>query len=129
VRVERLKLNGVRAAYGDVEDPDLWTSAVLDHLHGIILALPDFDARRLGVKRLRARGFTGLVGTTSYHAHEDPILYRTGADVVLHPFNDTGTKLGESMLALLDKPDLDLESIDPDRSQTAAGHPESGLQV
>jgi predicted Kef-type K+ transport protein len=100
VRVARLKLDGVRAAYGDVEDPDLWTSAVLDHLHGIILALPDFDARRLGVKRLRDQGFTGLIGTTSYHAHEDPILYRTGADVVLHPFADTGTKLGESLLAL-----------------------------
>jgi len=113
VRVERLKRDGVRAAYGDVEDPDLWTSAVLDHLDGIILALPDFEARRLGVKRLRARGFTGLIGTTSYHAHEDPILYRAGADVILHPFIDTGTKLGESMLALLDKPDDDLESLLP----------------
>jgi hypothetical protein len=86
-----------------VEDPDLWTSAVLDHLQGIILALPDFDARRLGVKRLRASGFKGLIGTTSYHAHEDPILYRAGADVVLHPFADTGTKLGESLLALKDR--------------------------
>lgn len=119
VRIERLKWDGVRAAYGDVEDPDLWTSAVLDHLDGIILALPDFDARRLGVKRLRARGFTGLIGTTSYHAHEDPILFRAGADVVLHPFADTGTKLGESLLALQEKPGRDQAISDPTRADAA----------
>lgn len=121
VRVARLKQEAVRADYGDVEDPDLWTSAVLDHLHGIILALPDFDARRLGIKRLRDQGFSGLIGTTSYHAHEDPILYRAGADVVLHPFADTGTKLGESLLALDDR-----MASDPPRPD-AVELPRSGL--
>jgi glutathione-regulated potassium-efflux system ancillary protein KefC len=98
IRVGRQRDEGLRVLYGDAEDPELWDTLSLQRIKGIILSLPDFHARELAVTRLRARGFRGAIGTTAFHSHEDPPLYRAGADVVFHPLTEAGERLAERML-------------------------------
>ncbi len=116
-RVSRLQAEGLRVVYGDSEDPELWRQAVLENLSGIILALPDFNARCLSLRQLRSKGYTGRVGTTSFSPQEDPALYRAGADVVFHPFTEAGIELAERLLETLPAP------ADPD-SDSPRGSPE-----
>jgi len=100
VRVNRLKEQGYRVAYGDGEDHELWAYLEVMRLHGIILALPDFRARQLAIGQLRKREFRGVIGTTSFAISEDATLYRLGADVVFHPLAEAGVRLAERVLEL-----------------------------
>ncbi len=100
IRVRKFRDQGLRVQYGDAEDSELWDNLPLKRIKGVILTLPDFEARRLAVGRLRARGFRGSVGTTAFHYHEDPILYRAGADVVFHPLSEAGERLAERVLEI-----------------------------
>ncbi|MGZ8216345.1 cation:proton antiporter domain-containing protein [Methylomagnum sp.] len=97
-RVRRLRGDGMRVLYGDGEDPELWENLALQRIKGVILALPDFQARELATSRLRGGGFKGVIGTTAFHAHEDALLYRAGADIVFHPLTEAGEMLAERML-------------------------------
>jgi predicted Kef-type K+ transport protein len=97
-RVRGHRDRGMRVLYGDGEDPELWDGLDLTRIKGVILTLPDFEARRLAVRRLRAVGYRGSVGTTAFHPHEDPPLYQEGADVVFHPLSEAGERLAERVL-------------------------------
>lgn len=104
VRVRNFRDQGLRVLYGDAEDTELWENLPLERVNGIVLSLPDFEARRLAVDRLRGRGFTGCIGTTAFHPHEDPLLYRAGADVVFHPLTEAGERLAERVLDVAPPP-------------------------
>lgn len=98
IRARHLRDEGLRVMYGDAEDTELWDHLSLRGIKGIVLTLPDFQARELAAGRLRARGFQGAIGTTAFHPHEDPPLYAAGADVVFHPLTEAGERLAERML-------------------------------
>ncbi|MFM8442119.1 MAG: cation:proton antiporter [Methylococcus sp.] len=100
VRVNRLKEQGYRVDYGDVEDHELWSYLDFERLQGIILALIDFKVRQLAIDGLRKRGFRGVIGTTSLNAGEDATLYRLGADVIFHPNTEGGVRLAERVLEI-----------------------------
>lgn len=99
-RVGKYRDQGLRVHYGDAEDPELWEAFSWGRIKGVILTLPEFEARRTTVERLRALGFQGSIGTTAFHSHEDPELYRVGADVVFHPLTEAGERLAERVLAV-----------------------------
>jgi predicted Kef-type K+ transport protein len=87
-----------RVLYGDAEDPTLWENLHVSGLRGVIIALPDLSARQSAAHHLRANGFRGLIGVTSYHLREDTILLQSGADVLFHPLTEAGERLAERML-------------------------------
>ena len=60
--------------YGDAEDPELWTGLPLDRVKGILLTLPEFDARCLATLQLRKRGYRGQIGTISYFPEMNPVM-------------------------------------------------------
>lgn len=97
-RARKLRDEGLRVLYGDAEDFELWDHLALRGIKGVLLTLPDFQARELAASRLRARGFRGVIGTTAFHPHEDRPLYQAGADVVFHPLTEAGERLAERVL-------------------------------
>lgn len=97
-RVCLLKEAGLRIVYGDVEDHSLWEQANMSRVGGIVLAVPDFRARQMALANIRASGFAGIIGTTSFNIHEDPALFQLGADVVFHPLTEAGERLAERVL-------------------------------
>jgi voltage-gated potassium channel Kch len=100
VRVGLLRNEGLRVVYGDVGDHSLWEQANLNRLLGIVLAVPDFRARQTALVNIRASGFAGTIGTTSFNVNDDATLYQSGADVVFHPLTEAGERLAECVLEI-----------------------------
>jgi glutathione-regulated potassium-efflux system ancillary protein KefC len=98
--IETHRGQGRRVLYGDAEDRELWNTLHLTGLRGVILTMPELEARRAAVAHLRANGFEGLIGTISYRPREDSLLTQAGADVIFHPSTETGERLALRMLDL-----------------------------
>ncbi|MGQ9753098.1 MAG: cation:proton antiporter domain-containing protein [Thermaceae bacterium] len=97
-KLERHRAKGRRVVYGDAEDPELWARLRTDGLKGVILALPDLEAKLRALQGLRQNGYQGLIAATSFHPEEDPILEAAGADLLFHPFSEAGERLAERAL-------------------------------
>ncbi len=98
LEAHRLKKRQVR--YGDAEDPELWEKLDLTGLKGVLLTLPDTEAKLRAIRGLKARGFQGTIAATSYHREEDPLLEQAGATLIGHPFAEAGERLAERALGL-----------------------------
>lgn len=94
----RAKKRHVR--YGDAEDPELWERLDLTGLKGVLLTLPDLEAKLRAAHGLRQRGFSGIIAATSYHREEDPILDEAGVTLISHPFAEAGERLAERALGI-----------------------------
>lgn len=92
----RAKKRHVR--YGDAEDPELWERLDLTGLGGVLLTLPDLEAKVRAIQGLKLRGFPGTIAATSYHHEEDPVLAAAGATLISHPFAEAGERLAERAL-------------------------------
>lgn len=97
-KVEYHTAKGRRVLYGDAEDPALWEGLDLTGVRGVILALPDLEARLRATRALRQRGFRGVVGAVSYAREEDAPLKEAGVDVIFHPLLEAGERLAERVL-------------------------------
>jgi len=86
---------GWRVLYGDAEDPALWESLDLSGIKGVILALPDLEARLRATRALRQKGYQGVVGAVSYAVEEDELLREAGVDIIFHPLLEAGERLAE----------------------------------
>jgi len=96
--LESLLAKGKRVIYGDAEDPELWSGLPLDRVKGIILTLPEFDARCSAVRQLRKRGYAGQIGTICYLTEEKEQLDQLGADFMIHPLVEAGNQLARQIL-------------------------------
>lgn len=97
-KLERHRAKGRRVLYGDAEDPELWKGLRTEGLKGVILALPDLEAKLRAIHGLRQNGYGGLIAATSFRLEEDPLLKAAGADLLFHPFAEAGERLAERAL-------------------------------
>ena len=93
--------------YGDAEDPELWERLDLTGLRGVLLTLPDLEAKLRAARGLKQRGFSGIIAATSYHREEDPILLEAGVTLISHPFAEAGERLAERAMGLNIIPESD----------------------
>jgi voltage-gated potassium channel Kch len=122
IRVGLLRNEGLRVVYGDVGDHSLWEQANLNRLLGIVLAVPDFRARQTALVNIRASGFVGTIGTTSFNVNDDAALYQSGADAVFHPLTEAGERLAERVLEIQSSaPNLTGRSVDAEEEGPDAG--------
>jgi glutathione-regulated potassium-efflux system ancillary protein KefC len=96
--LEKLLAEGKRVIYGDAEDPELWSGLPLDRVKGIILTLPEFDARCSATRQLRKRGFQGQIGTICYLPEEKDQLEGLGANLMIHPLVEAGNQLARQIV-------------------------------
>lgn len=96
--LESLLAEGRRVIYGDAEDPELWSRLPMDRVKGIILTLPEFDARCSAVRQLRKRGYAGQIGTICYQPDEKLQLVELGASFTIHPLVEAGNQLARQIL-------------------------------
>jgi glutathione-regulated potassium-efflux system ancillary protein KefC len=96
--LESLLAEGRRVIYGDSEDPELWAGLRLDRVKGIILTLPEFDARCSAVRQIRKNGYKGQIGTLCYLLEEKEELRKLGADFTIHPLVEAGNQLARRIL-------------------------------
>jgi glutathione-regulated potassium-efflux system ancillary protein KefC len=98
VKLEAHRSKGRRVLYGDAEDPELWENLDLKGLKGILLTMPELEAKLEAIRGLKARGFTGVIATTGYHPEEGPILQEAGATLIFQPFAEAGERMAERVL-------------------------------
>ncbi|WP_036246888.1 cation:proton antiporter [Methylobacter sp. BBA5.1] len=96
--LESLLAEGRRVIYGDAGDPELWSGLALNKVRGIILTLPEFDARCWAVSQLRKNGYSGQIGTICYHAEEEEQLEQLGANFIIHPLVEAGNQLARQIV-------------------------------
>ncbi|MBV6458966.1 MAG: putative cation/proton antiporter YbaL [Fimbriimonadaceae bacterium] len=97
-KISRSIAKGRRVVYGDAEDPELWTGLDVGGIHGVLLTLPDLEAKVRAIRYLRARGFTGIIAATTLYNEEDPIMLRHGVDILVHPFAGAGERLAQEAM-------------------------------
>ncbi|AEB12086.1 cation:proton antiporter family protein [Marinithermus hydrothermalis] len=102
-KIQQHRAEGRRVLYGDAEDPALWEGLRLEGLQGVLLTLPDLEARIRAAEHLRRRGFSGLIGATSYYPEEDERLRAVGVTLIFHPFTEAGARLAELGLQALEE--------------------------
>ena len=88
---------GRRARFADAEDQVLWQSLEMPEVHSVIMAMNDAEAKTIAVRKLRERGFDGLIVA---HAMFDDIAERimqAGADKTYLTMSEAGTGLAEQV--------------------------------
>ncbi|MGZ4957160.1 MAG: NAD-binding protein [Methylobacter sp.] len=106
INLKNLLADGRRVIYGDAEDSALWETLPLEKLKGIILTMPEFEARSSSIKQLKNLQFAGSIGTVCFHNDEESELYRLGATFVIHPLIKAGKQLAEHLLKSTSKMDF-----------------------
>lgn len=92
-KVERNLKRGRRVLYADAEDPGLWQQLDLADIRAIVLAMPDFEAKRIATTQLRKLGYRGVVAATSNFPDEAKILKEAGANHTAYSFYEVGAGL------------------------------------
>lgn len=88
---------GRRARFADAEDQGLWQSLDMPAVHSVVLAMNDAEAKTIAARKLRERGFTGLIVA---HAMFDDIAQRimeAGADKTYLTMSEAGAGLAEQV--------------------------------
>jgi predicted Kef-type K+ transport protein len=92
-KVEQHLKRGRRVLYADAEDPSLWQQLDIEDIRAVVLAMPDFEAKRIATGQLRTRGYKGLVVATSNFPQEAAALREAGADHTADSFYEVGAGL------------------------------------
>ena len=90
VNVASLRQEGRRVEYGDAEDPDLWHRLQLGGVSGVLLALPDLEAKQRAAEALRTRGYPGLVAATTAFPEEEAALKAVGVGLTFNHYDRAG---------------------------------------
>lgn len=93
-KLEHHRAKKRRVLYGDSEDPELWDRLATANLKGVLLTMPEIEAKIRAAQGLRQNGFKGIVAATSFHLEEDPILEQAGVSLIFHPLAEAGEQLG-----------------------------------
>ncbi|MFS2327925.1 cation:proton antiporter [Brucella sp. H1_1004] len=100
--VQRWRELGLEARFGDATDPEFLAELPLQRARWVVSTIPQHvtgltveDTRRTLIQLLRTAGFQGTVAVTSHGAKETSDLKRSGADLVLEPFQDAADRAVE----------------------------------
>jgi predicted Kef-type K+ transport protein len=92
-KVERNLKRGRRVLYADAEDPALWHQLDTEDIRAVVLAMPDFEAKRIATQQLRKRGYRGQIVATSSFPEDAVALREAGADHIANSFYEVGAGL------------------------------------
>lgn len=116
---------GFSAAYGDASDPEFIAHLPLDGVRWVVTSVPELvagvthdDTRLALMHALRARNFKGRVAVTCHRPADCDWLRRSGADLVLLPFQDAADQAAELLTGAQRPPRLDI--VEPDDQQPLA---------
>lgn len=97
-KVQQYKEEGLKAHYGDAEDPQFWEKLKLGPVHTVLLCLPDFSAKIESVRRLRQQGFTGQIVAHCMDNEEEKKLLEEGASYTYLTLVEAGKSLAQAVM-------------------------------
>jgi hypothetical protein len=91
--------NGRRVVYGNAQDPALWDDSLLEHVEGVMLALPNMEAKIRASRILRRHGFTGPINALIRTEENREKLLDAGVNSVYLPLTEAGKALAQGSLS------------------------------
>ena len=86
---------GRNVFFADAEDPVFWEGLQMKSIEAVILAMNDIEAKVIAARKLRQRGFTGLIVAHTMHQDEADAIARAGADEAFLTMSEVGAGLAE----------------------------------
>jgi predicted Kef-type K+ transport protein len=86
---------GRHVFFADAEDPVFWEGLQMDHVEAVVLAMNDIEAKVIAARKLRQRGFAGLVVAHTMHQDEADAIARAGADEAFLTMSEVGVGLAQ----------------------------------
>lgn len=102
-KIHQHREQGRRVLYADAEDPGFWTRLKLENLEGILLAMPDPEAKCIATRQLRRRGYKGLISATNVYPEEEKMILDAGATTTFNYFAEAGVGFAEHTWETLTK--------------------------
>lgn len=102
VAVERAASEGCNILYADAEDQTFWQSLEMRQVEAVILAMNDAEAKVIASRKLREKGFTGLL--VSHALYEDVArqIEAAGADHTYLTMSEAGAGLAQNVAKQLE---------------------------
>jgi Kef-type K+ transport system membrane component KefB len=88
---------GLRALYGDAEDPEYPGSLPLSQAHWVVSTIPQRDVNLALLDSLHHYGYSGRKALTAHSNLDAEILRESGADLILSPFADAAKEAAEML--------------------------------
>lgn len=86
---------GVRAMYGDAEDPEFISTLPIQKAQWIVSTIPQRDINLTLLDTLHHHGYEGQKAVTTHNDQDIEILRESGADLILFPFADAAKEAAE----------------------------------
>lgn len=102
VAVERAAGEGCNVLYADAEDQTFWQSLEMRQVEAVILTMNDAEAKVIASRKLREKGFTGLL--VSHALYEDVArqIEAAGADHTYLTMSEAGAGLAQNVAMQLE---------------------------
>ena len=94
-RVELHTMLGHNVFFADAEDQVFWQSLDMGAVRAVILTINETEAKIIATKKLRQRGFDGLIISHSMHEDDARKIMRAGADQTYLTMSEAGVGLAE----------------------------------
>lgn len=89
---------GLRALYGDAEDPEFPRALPLGQAKWVVSTIPQRDVNLALLDSLHHYGYSGQKAVTAHSNLDAEILKESGADLILFPFADAGRGAAELLI-------------------------------
>jgi len=89
----------------DAEDAHLWRSVRIDGLEVVVLAMDDLEAKLIGARKLRERGFTGPIISHALYEENVAEIQAAGADQTHLTMTEAGYSLAGHAIRALNSDD------------------------
>ena len=100
-KLERHRREGRRVVYADAEDVSFWQRLSIDRIRAVMLALPDFNAKKVAGRELRRRGYQGLLTATHVFPEEEAPILEAGFNESYNYFTEAGVGFARDTLETL----------------------------
>ncbi len=107
-QVSRHLHEGRRVLYADSEDPFFWQHLNINKLQGILLAIPDPEAKQIAITQLRRRGYKGLICAIITYDEEAEAILKAGGDIAFNHYSEAGLGFAERVWEALHHDELNI---------------------
>lgn len=116
--VRRWRELGLESNFGDATDPEFVAELPLRGAQWVVSTVPIHptglsheDARRTLIQLARTAGFAGRIAAASHSAADTEVLFGSGADLVLEPFQDAADRSVELLCGAAEEKRTEIPEI------------------
>jgi hypothetical protein len=100
-KLERHRHEGRRVVYADAEDASFWQRLNIERLKAVMLAVPEFNAKKIAGRELRNRGYAGLLTATHVYPEEEAPILAAGFNESYNYFTEAGVGFARDVVESL----------------------------